>query len=215
MIPTVFTTLALATNILSVAGQTLLATILAATSIWVPGSFMQTGNHILIPDASTTTTPGIYLNDETTPIKTYPISLGTEHCEGHTGALLCEVTVKLTGSGGKRTHNAGSWVCQTYSCAILSTEVHWGNTHVSDSLYAGWTMTPGAASGAQLLPNVLAASGAVAYGSGAYTSTRTSDQVTVPPGATVKAVWAKGNGTEDHSKTAAFWITTYRKYGTR
>lgn len=219
MVPQVYTALGLATHILSVAGQSILATLYAATSIWVPGSVIIPGNQIILPDSSTTTTPGIYLKDETTPIKTYPISVGTEHCYGHTGALLCEIAVKLTGSGGHRNHNAGSWVCGTATCSILASNIYAESIPVaSEKVYGGWTTTPGSASGAQLFNNyAVTASGTTIPGSGSYVgfgANPTFVTKDVPPGSTVKVTWTLGNGTEDYSNYKALWVTTYRKFYT-
>lgn len=216
MIPTVFTALGLATNILSVAGQALLSTIFAATSIWVPGSMILTGNQVILPDSSTTTSPAIYLNDETTPIATRPITIGTEYCEGHTGALLCNVHIKLTGSGAHRNNNAGSYTCGTSTCSVVNARVFTeAIPRANERLYGGWTTSPGTSSGAQLFNFYAASSGATVIGSGAYVTANTNGlnvEKDIPPGATLKFVWALGNGSEDYNSYKAMAVITFWKY---
>lgn len=217
MIPTILTTLALGVHALSQAGQAILATILIS-STWVAGSFIQPGHQFIIPDSNTTTAPGIYLNDETTPIKTYPVSPGTEHCEGNTGALLCTLMIKLTGSGGHRNSNAGSYTCTTSTCSIIST--HLLVESGSDLIYGGWNTTPTTQSGVQLFNRKRVKNGIALTGSsavvargydGATVTTTTKD---VPPGATIKFQWEDGNGTEDYSRTKAAVVIRFYKFYT-
>lgn len=213
---TVFTYLGLGIALLSTAGQTFLGTI-RDSGRWIGGSVVRSAHEFLIPDSGTTTAPANYLVDESTPYQTFPISLGTEHCYGHTGALLCEIAIKLTGSGGHPNHNAGSWVCTTYSCAILTSLVMVEANPVGDNLWVGWTSTPGSASGGQLIARKTTASGGLIVGSGSYATAGTGGETgekLVPPGQTVKAVWSTGNGTEDYSNVKALWVTTYRKFYT-
>lgn len=166
-------------------------------------------------------TPSVHLNDETTAVKTYPTTPGVEQCEGNTGALLCTVTIKLTGSGGHRNHNAGSYTCGTATCSIVSARVSIESG--SDVLYGGWTTSPGSASGAQLVnhvsPNIprggsIIGSGAYTYNTGGATNGAKSVEKDVPPGATIKFVWKNGNSTEDYSRTKAAALIQFWKFWT-
>ena len=215
IIPTIFTTLAIGVSVLSAAGATIGRAILDST-LWVPGSQIITGNTFIVPDSNTTTTPGVYLNDEATPIQTYASAPGTESCIGNTGALLCTLTIKLTGSGGHRNNNAGSFVCGTATCSILDARVFTEAIPVANErLYGGWTTAPGTASGAQIFNDYAAASGATVIGSGAYVSigdNALNVEKDVPPGATFKFVWRFGNSTEDYSSYKAAAVLRYWKY---
>jgi hypothetical protein len=213
MIPSILTTLALVASSLSFAGQILYSTI-TSSSLFVNGSYLTTGHHFVLTDSSTTTAPATYLRDETTPIAQWPTDLGTEYCTGNTGALLCTNVIKLTGSGGYNTANAGSFVCTSSTCSIVSARVFAESG--SDALWGGWTTSPGTSSGGQLFNRLAPAipRGGTIIGSGAYfysggTKFQTKD---VPPGATVKFTWAVGNGTEDYSRTKAAAVLQYWKY---
>lgn len=216
MIPTIFTTLAVGIQVLSQAGQAFLGAIITS-ALFVSGSQIVTGHTFIINDSNTTTTPAVYLNDETTAIKTWPTALGVEHCEGNTGALICTMNIKLTGSGGHRNNNAGSFVCTTSTCSMISIQVSTESIPVlnGDRLYLGWTTSPGTQSGAQFVSWGLTSSGLTLLGSGSYlhpTSKQTVRNGLVPPGATVKAVWTKGNGSEDYGSYKAAARFTYFKY---
>lgn len=210
-----FTTIGLGIASLSVAGLAFLNSIRESVN-FVPGSAVITGNQFLIPDANTTTAPGMYLNDETTPIRTYPVTYGTEYCYGHTGALLCSITLKLTGSGGHRNHNAGSFVCTSSTCSVIRARVF--TESGSDALYGGWTTSPGSASGAQVFnayaPSIPRGGSILGSGSYVYSPGGVTTQVhkNIPPGATFKFVWKVGNGTEDYSRTKAAATVEYYKY---
>lgn len=162
-------------------------------------------------------TPSTYLDDDTTnPIETLPTLPGTEYCTGNTGALLCTVTIKLTGSGGRRNYNAGSFVCGTSTCSILSARVFTEAVPVgSERLYGGWTGTPLTGSAAQVFNWYAASSGATIIGSGAYVAhgaNATNIEKDMPPGTTFKFTWALGDGTEDHSRYKAAAVVQYYKY---
>ena len=192
--------------------------IVGGTTVATLGAIIMAGNQFIIPDTNTTTTPGIYLRDEIIPIKTWPLTLGTEFCEGHSGALLCTVTLKLTGSGGKREYNAGSYLCGTSTCSIVETRVF--TESGADALYGGWTPTPLTGSASQLFNNKRAKNGFTLIGSGAYSvgnadaGTYTTVTKDVPPGNTIKFTWAQGNGTEDYSQTRAAAVIRFWKYYT-
>lgn len=218
MIPTIFATLAVGLQFLSQAGQAFLGTILTST-IFVVGSSILTGHIFIIPDSNTTTTPAVYLRDETTAIKTWPTDLGTEHCEGNTGALICSINIKLTGSGSHRNNNAGSFVCTTSTCSIMQVQVSAESIPRSggDRLYLGWTTAPGTTSGAQFITarHGAVSSGQTLFGSGSYFHPVNNSLVRngeVPPGATVKAVWAYGNGSEDYGSYKAIARFRYWKF---
>lgn len=186
-----------------------------------PGEAIQraaifTGDQFLVTTEDST--PATYLNEDTAPIKTWPTTPGTEHCEGNTGALLCTLTLKLTGSGGHRNSNAGSFLCSTSTCSIVDTRVFVESG--ADLLYGGWTLTPGANSGSQLFNRKLVQNKNSFVGSGALTfkgqdsSAVTTTNKDVPPGATIKFQWETGNGTEDHSRTKAAAVIRYYKFYT-
>lgn len=216
MIPTLYLTLALATNILTAAGTTIVNTIQDSTTLWKPGSMIITGHQFIVPDSNTTTAPARYSRDETTPFETFPLDPGTEYCYGHTGALLCNLMVKLTGSGGHRNSNAGSFVCGTATCSIVETRAFVESG--SDLLYGGWTTSPGANSGTQLYNRKRVKNGISLIGSGAYVikgydgAAVTTISKDVPPGATVKFQWEDGNSTEDYSRTKAAVMVRYWKF---
>lgn len=218
MIPSILTTLALVAASLSVSGQIIYNTIVNS-SLFVVGSFVTSGNQFILPDSSTTTTPGVYLRDETTAIKTWPTDLGVEHCEGNTGALICTLNIKLTGSGSHRNSNAGSFVCTTSTCSMLNIQVHSEAIPRTggDRLYLGWTNAPGTQSGAQFINDNLTASGQTLIGSGSYIHPSnklvgTVRNGEVPPGATVKAVWQFGNGSEDYGTYKSVARFVYMKF---
>lgn len=175
-----------------------------------------TGDTYLV--TSEDSTPSVLLDNESTPILSYPTSLGTEHCIGNTGALLCEIAIKLTGSGGHKNHNAGSWVCTTYSCAVLSSDVFVEANPAGQNLWVGWSTSPGTTSGAQIINRKTTASGGMIVGSGSYTEVAGVTPVNglvIPPGATAKAIWQTGltgDRSEDYSAVKALWITRYRKF---
>lgn len=157
----------------------------------------------------------VYRDADTSPIKIYPTLPGTEYCEGNTGALLCKVTIKLTGSGAHRNNNAGSFVCSTSTCSIVSAYVLAEAIPVTnDRLYGGWTTSPGTQSGNQLFNWGLAAgSGKTIVGSGAYIAPGGLNVAKdVPPGATIKFVWTKGNGSENYGSYKAAAVLTYWKF---
>jgi hypothetical protein len=103
-----------------------------------------------------------------------------EFCTGFTGALLCQRLVKLTYSGSKPGYNAGSFTCSSSTCALIRTTVM--SESGADALYVGWTNTPLTTSGAQIINNKATFNGGLMVATGAHL---------IPPGATVKAVWAK------------------------
>ncbi len=215
MFPTILTTLALVASSLSFSGQILYSTI-TSSSLFVAGSYLTTGNQFILPDSSTTTAPATYLRDETTPISQWPTDIGTEFCTGNTGALLCQRTDKLTGSGGHRNSNAASFTCGTATCSIVSMRVFTeAIPRANERLYGGWTTSPGSQSGAQVFNFNAASSGATVIGSGAYVSLGANGlniEKDIPPGATFKFTWALGNGTEDFSSYKAAAVTQYYKY---
>lgn len=179
----------------------------------VQRALVTTGDQYIVTGDDST--PSVYLDDDSA-VKTWPTLPGTEHCEGNTGALLCHVMIKLTGSGGHRNHNAGSFACQTSTCSIVSARVF--TESGADHLYGGWTNTPGAASGSQLFNHKLTKNGFTLIGSGSRVingpdgATIRDTPQDVPPGSTVKFTWKVGNGTEDYSRTKAAALIDYYKY---
>ena len=162
------------------------------------------------------TTPQTFLGDDTTnPIIVDPALPGVPYCTGNTGALLCRVTIKLTGSGGHKAHNAGSFLCETSTCSIVDSRVFTEAVPLSDHLYGGWTKEPSTTSGAQLFNKVLAASGWTLIGSGSTVGsglTAFNIEKDVPPGWTIKFTWHTGNNSEDYGRTKAAAVITYWKY---
>lgn len=180
-----------------------------------PAPSIFTGDQYMV--TADNASPAVFLDDDTVPIKIYPTTPGTEHCEGNTGALLCTVTIKLTGSGSHRNNNAGSFLCSTSTCSIVDTRVMTEAVPVtSDHLYGGWTTSPGTASGQQLYNWTIASSGATIIGSGSYLygigANSGNVEKDVPPGATIKFVWARGNGSEDYGSYKALAVIRYYRY---
>lgn len=159
--------------------------------------------------------PVTYLNDEATPIEMPPIAMGTEYCTGMTGAQLCTMQLKLTGSGGHRNSNAGSFTCSTSTCSFIRAIAF--TESGSDALYGGWTTTPGSASGAQLFNfySPAISRGGTITGSASYIYTLGGAPLQAPkdapPGSTVKFTWARGNGTEHYGRTIASVFLWYFK----
>lgn len=203
MIPTILTTLAVGLQALSTAGQAFLGTIIAST-LFVVGSTITTGHHFIITDSNTTESPAVYLNDETTPVQTWPTTIGNEFCTGNTGALLCRRLVRLTGTGGHRANNAGSWTCSTQSCSIVRVTVMTEATGRDDELYVGATQNPSIASGSQIINyKPTGGSGSQLVATGAYL---------VPVGWTVKAVYAHSQTLEAPGKVTGAILYEYIKY---
>ena len=215
MFPTLLTTLALVASSLSFAGQILYSNI-TNSSLFVNGSYLTTGHHFILPDSSTTTAPATYLRDETTPIHQWPTDPGTEFCTGNTGALLCQITIKLTGSGGHRNSNAGSYTCTTSTCSIIETILLVESG--SDLIYGGWNNTPTTQSGVQLYNRKRVKNGISLTGSSALVragydgATVTTVSKDVPPGSTIKFQWEDGNGTEDFARTRAAVVLRFFKF---
>ena len=192
----------------------------AATPAAIQRAQINTGDQYVLTTEDST--PSVLLNDETTAIKTYstvsPDSSGEEVCDdGFTGALLCTMAIKLTGSGGHRNHNAGSVIISTTATSSII-DVNVLVESGSDALYLGWTTNPGGASGAQLVNYIVPNKprGGTIVGSGGYTylfaGTPVSVPKDVPPNATVKATWRIGNSTEDYSRTHAVAVLRYWKW---
>jgi len=140
-----------------------------------------------------------------------------EHCIGFSGSLLCQRRVVLSGSGGNRGHNAGSFVCTTATCSIISLQAHIEANPKNDKLYVGWTNSPATASGAQFVNNQSVASGAIILGSGSYINPTTKTTVSVgvvPANATVKAVWNTGitKGTQTGAVKGAIDVLYWKFY---
>jgi len=212
---TQFSALVIGAATLSVAAFTTINAIRDNTSGAETSPLIALGDQYLV--TADNPLPQVFLDDDgTNPVKIYPTTPGVEHCEGNTGALLCQLTIKLTGSGGNRNHNAGSFLCSTSTCSITSTRVFTeAIPRANERLYGGWTNAPGTASGAQLYNFYAASSGATIIGSGSYISGNANGlnvEKDVPPGATIKFVWALGNGSEDYGTYIASAVITYWRY---
>lgn len=212
-----FTGLVIGVVALSTAANVTITSIRDSLTSSDPAPLITTGDTYLV--TADNAAPAVYLDTETTPVKTWPTSLGTEHCEGNTGALICTINIKLTGSGAHRNNNAGSFVCTTSTCSMLDIQVHMEAvpTLGGDRLYLGWTTSPTTQSGAQFISWALVGSGQTLVGSGSYIhptnkAVGTVRNGEVPPGATVKATWTKGNGSENYGSYKGIARFVYMKY---
>lgn len=159
-----------------------------------------TGDEFLV--TADNAAPETYLDDDTSPVIIKPTRPGTKHCEGNTGALLCSITLPLSGSGGQRKYTAASYTCSTATCSLLGGEVFTEATPRGDKIYVGYAAEPATKSGSQLLNYVTTVSGGTLRF--AYTG------ATVPVGHTFKAVFAHEQPGKVVGAITLRWIEYYR-----